>query len=111
MNTPLRTPILAVLAATVALGCPAVATAESKEWDIGAYDQCVGSFDGKPASNAEDHKRWVDHMKMCCEKTGGVFKYAGSGGCEAPPAEPAKVTRTPGRIPVGVFTQDLTAMP
>lgn len=111
MNSPMRTATLAFVTAAVALASPAVATAESKEWDIGAYDQCVASFDGLPASNADDHKRWVDHMKMCCEKTGGIFSYAGPGGCVAPPAEPAKVTRSPGRIPVHVFTQDLTAAP
>ncbi len=105
MNSTLRTATLALLAAGITLTFPAVATAEQKEWDIGGYDQCIGSFDGNPLDSPAEHQRWADHMKMCCEKTGGIFNYAGAGGCVAPPAEQANSasTRWPGRVPVGVF--------
>ena len=98
----------AVAAAGIALTVPAIASAQP-EWDLGAYDQCVGSFDGNPSTSAADYKRWQDHMKMCCEKTGGVFKYAGPGGCVAPPAEPQKFTSRV--IPSDVIRHELTAAP
>jgi hypothetical protein len=73
VNRPIRTATLALVAAAVGFTSPAIASAEPKEWDIGAYDQCVSSFDGNPAASAADNKRWVDHVKVCCEKTGGVY--------------------------------------
>jgi len=82
----------ALMTAVFALAFPAAAAAQPNtgEWDIGAYDQCIGSFDGNPLDSPAEHKRWEDHMKMCCEKTGGIFNYAGAGGCVAPPANPAQ---------------------
>jgi hypothetical protein len=87
-----------IAAATVAAGALAVgalaltapANSEAREWDIGAYDQCVGAFDGVPSVSAADYERWEDHMKLCCDRTGGVFRYAGANGCVAPPAEEAE---------------------
>ena len=32
-------------------------------------------------------------MKMCCDKTGGIYKYSGNGGCESPPKEEAELWR------------------
>ena len=88
---------------------PAVACAvPNDEWDIGAYDQCVASFDGNPLDSDAEHKRWQDHMKYCCEKSGGVFNYAGPGGCVAPPANPAQGPVAP---PGGVATQTLEPAP
>ena len=43
----------------------------------------MGSFDGIPSQSDADYKRWTDHMKMCCERTGGIFRYAGAGGDSA----------------------------
>lgn len=96
----------ALITAAVALAYPAGAFAQpsSGEWDVGAYDQCVGSFDGNPLDSDAEHKRWEDHMKMCCEKTGGIFNYAGAGGCVAPPANPAQTRRD---VPPVVVTQTL----
>jgi len=67
----------ALMTAVFALAFPAAAAAQPNtgEWDIGAYDQCIGSFDGNPLDSPAEHKRWEDHMKMCCEKTGGIFNY------------------------------------
>jgi hypothetical protein len=104
MNGPIRTATLAIVAAAFALASPAVASAEQKEWDIGAYDQCVSSFDGNPSTSAADYKRWQDHMKMCCEKTGGVYKYSGTGGCESPPKDQAQEWRRPSDLPTETLT-------
>lgn len=103
MNGPICTATLAVAAVAVALASP-VASAEPREWDIGVYDQCVGSFDGNPATSAADYKRWVDHMKMCCDKSGGIYKYSGSGGCESPPKDQPQEWRPPGGLPAGRLT-------
>jgi hypothetical protein len=98
MNGPIRIAALAIAAAAGAIASP-VASAEPKEWDIGVYDQCVGSFDGNPATSAADFKRWEDHMKMCCDKSGGVYKYSGNGGCESPPKDQPQEWRPPGGLP------------
>ena len=103
MTGSIRTATLVIAAAAVAIASP-VASAEPREWDIGAYDQCVGSFDGNPATSAADFKRWEDHMKMCCDKSGGVYKYSGNGGCESPPKDQAEVWHPPGGLPAGTLT-------
>ncbi|QZT64372.1 hypothetical protein [Mycolicibacterium austroafricanum] len=103
-----------LLAVTATLGGSAwispteACAAPNDEWDIGAYDQCVGSFDGIPSQSDADYKRWTDHMKMCCERTGGIFRYAGAGGCVAPPAEPAAGGPV---VPPGVATHTLEPAP
>jgi hypothetical protein len=104
MTGPARTTTLVIAAAAIALGSPAVATAEPKEWDIGTYDQCVRSFSDDPNASAATHQRWKDHMKMCCDKSGGVYQYSGQGGCVAPPKEQAEVWRPPGGLPAGTLT-------
>ncbi|MDT5003041.1 MAG: hypothetical protein QOJ24_217 [Mycobacterium sp.] len=104
MTGPIRAATLAITAAAVAFASPAVATAEPREWDIGAYDQCVGSFDGNPATSAADYKRWEDHMKMCCDKSGGVYKYSGNGGCESPPKEQAEAWHPDSVLPSQTLT-------
>lgn len=98
MTRSLRTATLAFVAAAVAFASPAVATAESKEWDIGSYDQCYNSGLGKGFTQEE----FDAHVKYCCLKTGGV--WAGHK-CVAPPKEPAEgsITRWPGDVPVHVF--------
>jgi hypothetical protein len=111
MNRPIRTATLALVAAAVGFTSPAVASAEPKEWDIGAYDQCVSSFDGNPAASAADNKRWVDHMKMCCEKTGGVYKYSGPGGCESPPKDQPEAWTPPSGLPTQTLTSDPVRVP
>ncbi len=100
----------ALITAAAALAYPAGAFAQPNtgEWDVGAYDQCIGSFDGNPLDSPAEHKRWEDHMKMCCEKTGGIFNYAGAGGCVAPPANPAQTRRD---LPPGVIVQTFEPVP
>jgi hypothetical protein len=92
----MKTLITASIAAAVAFASPAVATAESKEWDIGAYDQCYNSGLGKGFTQEE----FEAHVKYCCLKTGGV--WAGHK-CVAPPKEEASSTRWVGEVPVHVF--------
>jgi hypothetical protein len=119
MNRPIRTATLAFVAAAVGFTSPAIASAEPEEWDIGAYDQCVSSFDGNPAASAADNKRWVDHMKRAAKKQGAFTKYSGSGGCESPPKDQPEawtpssglptqtLTSGPVRVPPGSITQNL----
>ncbi|MDX1883184.1 hypothetical protein [Mycolicibacterium sp. 120270] len=107
--TSLRQLVPAVLlAATAGLGLsaiasPVTASAVPGEWDIERYDNCLNP-------DIEDPSEQLAWTRKCCRDSGGVWNEA-LGKCQAPPAEPAKVTRWPGKIPLGVFTQDLTAAP
>ena len=79
----LHTASVAALAATaVALAFPATASAESREWDIGSYDQCVADGYGK----GYDDEEWTNHVALCCWASGGDWSAA-LGKCQAPPAE------------------------
>ena len=98
----------ALVAATAAfglsaVGSPVTASAAPMEWDIERYDVCMkfGSFD--------DPSEKIAWTRKCCRDSGGVWNDS-LGKCQSPPAN-APATRWAGRIPVGVFTQDLTAAP
>jgi hypothetical protein len=98
----------ALLAATAALGQSGVgsiatASAAPMEWDIERYDDCmkIGSLD--------DPSEKIAWTRKCCLDSGGVWNDS-LGKCQSPPAN-APATRWAGRIPVGVFAQDLTAAP
>jgi hypothetical protein len=78
----------AIALGTTTLGYPAIAGAQpnngggtSGEWDIGAYDFCMSNH--PPLYTTEDV---LDHHRMCCESTGGVWG-SGDNGCHAPPGE------------------------
>jgi len=111
MKTIISTAASVVFAAAgIALALPAVASAlpdTPGEWDIGAFDRCVNSGENQlpDKPNAQE-----DHIRYCCENSGGIWS---GGKCVAPPAEPAEAgwTRTPGRIPVGVFEPARPATP
>jgi hypothetical protein len=74
-----------------ALADPAHACAAPREWDIGAYDQCLNDGLGKGYNEEE----WLNHQALCCWATGGDWNAA-QGKCQAPPAEPAQ---RPGMAP------------
>jgi hypothetical protein len=74
-----------------ALAEPAHACAAPREWDIGAYDQCLNDGLGKGYNEEE----WLNHQALCCWATGGDWNAA-QGKCQAPPAEPAQ---RPGMAP------------
>jgi hypothetical protein len=79
---------------------PAHACAAPREWDIGAFDQCVNDGLGKGYNDEERQ----NHMALCCWATGGDWNAA-EGKCQAPPPEPAP---RPGIAPKpGVITQTL----
>lgn len=117
----LNTVFASALAATaVALAFPAMGSAAEREWDIGAYDQCMADGIGK-GHDAQDAK---NHEALCCWASGGDWNIA-LGKCQAPPANqqasrpsiaqqgdipnytleptPSRVTR----MPVGVITATL----
>ena len=93
----------ALFAVAIALGAPAMANAEpntgqgpDREWDIEAYDNCMN----KTIRNAD----------LCCYESGGDFgpsqdgDEAGSGHCQAPPAQSAgqQNARGPRRLPTDI---------
>ena len=118
----------ALLAAIAALGgsalanpAAACAAPNTGEWDIGAYDRCVGTNPPK------DFDKFIDHMHWCCINSGGEWNAAKKD-CQAPPAKPAQApprwvypgidiqTATPVPPPPaarnpGVVTEPLTAAP
>lgn len=78
-----RTALTSALAATaVALAFPAMASAAEREWDIGAYDQCLADGIGK----GHDEQEAENHRALCCWSSGGDWSAA-QGKCQAPPAE------------------------
>lgn len=78
-----------------AIGEPAKACAAPREWDIGAYDQCIAGGFGK----GYDAQEWENHKALCCLASGGDWSAARSE-CQAPPAEPAQAPRAGiGEIP------------
>jgi hypothetical protein len=103
-----------------ALAEPAHACAAPREWDIGAYDQCIN--DGLGQGYNEEEK--LNHDALCCWATGGDWNAA-QGKCQAPPAEsaqrpaiaPGLITRTlePTAPPVvrnpGVVTATFSSAP
>lgn len=85
-----------------AIAEPASACAAPREWDIGAYDQCLADGIGK----GYDEDEALNHKALCCWASGGDWNIA-EGKCQAPPAEPAQ-----GRaVPPAVATQTLEPAP
>lgn len=118
--------VLLAAAATLrgsAIGDPATACAAPREWDIGAYDQCVKSGLGKGYNDVE----WEEHEHQCCLDSGGVWNLE-QGKCQAPPADAESqpgVAPTPGvasqteepapppvtRVPLGDITATFAPAP
>jgi hypothetical protein len=99
----------AALMVAVTIGAAAVASAEPREWDIGAYDQCRSAAIGKGLTPAE----WYDAMYSCCIQSGGDWN-AGTSQCQAPPAV-QEVQPQPTRPvvvgPGGITTETLEPAP
>jgi hypothetical protein len=97
-----RMAVTAIAAGAIAVGAGALsaqaANAESREWDIGAYDKCA-------ATNPHiDPDKYMDHFHYCCIQSGGDWD-ASKGKCVAPPAN------APGRtVPPGAITHTLTPL-
>jgi hypothetical protein len=103
----LLAPAILLAVATVggsAIGTPAVACAEPREWDIGVYDSCLQDYGGDPQ---KDPETWYFHVKWCCVMSGGV--YDGTH-CVAPPAEQGAQTGPQINLPPGGVPQ-LTVAP
>jgi hypothetical protein len=83
-------------------GTVATASAEQREWDIESYDICM-------RVKTDDPSEQIAWNRKCCADSGGQWNPA-MGKCQSPPAN-ASATRWPWRIPVGVFSQDLTPAP
>ena len=82
-----------------AIGQPATACAEPREWDIQAYDQCVWKHLGEITNDVEELT--VKHD--CCLQSGGDWN-APEGKCVAPPANSAQA-------PANVPTHTLQPVP
>lgn len=95
-----------LLAATCAIAASAwtqsgVADAQP-EWDIAQYDNCITSFPDNPSENV---LRFYDHIRWCCEKSGGIWQGGRYGTCVAPPADPKSAIHT--RVPASPIHGDL----
>lgn len=80
------------LALGVALGSAAVANAAEREWDIGAYDDCM--------------KKTFRDAAWCCLTSGGVVTDVNaqdSSGCAAPPAAQSGRNSLPSDAPTHVI--------
>lgn len=79
----IRTASVAAFAASaVALAFPAMASAAEREWDIGAYDQCLTDGNGK----GQTYDEMTKHRAKCCVSSGGVWNAA-ENKCQSPPKE------------------------
>lgn len=88
---------------------PATACAAPREWDVGAYDSCLGDLSG---TGIKDEKELEYYLRLCCTASGGDWN-AGTGRCQAPPAESAgeQQVLAPAVISPGVPTATLTPAP
>ncbi|MGZ4564624.1 MAG: hypothetical protein ACXVX6_13895 [Mycobacterium sp.] len=102
----------ALITAAAALGYPVGAFAQPNtgEWDGGAYDQCIKSWNtGNTGNTGSKPSDFYDHQRYCCEKSGGIWAGAGGpGSCVAPPANPAHTRRD---LPPGVIVQTFEPVP
>lgn len=79
-----------------AVGDPAIACAEPREWDIGAFDQCIEAADDAWANDPTiNHDELAYH---CCKSTGGDWDEARKS-CVAPPADAEAQPTQPGVAP------------
>lgn len=87
-----------------AIGSPAVACAEPREWDIGSYDSCVDQVNGAVDRGIiQRGNDFVNYLKYCCSKSGGDWNDA-TRECQAPPAgqgaQPGpQISLPPGGVP------------
>jgi hypothetical protein len=74
----LRRLVTAVFAAAATFSIVTPVASAAREWDIGAYDDCLTTEALEPWDNYEEMDRY------CCLKTGGEWNWDASQ-CEAPP--------------------------
>jgi hypothetical protein len=98
----------AALMVGVTIGAPAIAYAE-REWDIGAFDQCVASARDTYTSKAE----WDLLIHSCCIQSGGDWNVD-TRQCQAPPAVLEVQPQPTGPVvvgPGGITTETLEPAP
>ena len=95
-------------AATVsgsAIGETATACAEPREWDVADYDSCIHAARVRyeqSKQTAADGQRYLDDLRFCCDRSGGVWGQTSLGeGCVAPPANNS--AHQPGNGPIHTF--------
>ena len=82
----------------------AIASAESREWDIERYDDCMSGF---PSSDPSEKLAWT---RKCCLDSGGVWNDA-MGKCQSPPADAVSQPTRPGVAPSPVVATQNPAPP
>lgn len=84
----------ALLVAGVTVGGMTAAAAHAlpdREWDVGAYDDCVRKADNDYVNGVTNDRQYGANLRLCCLNSGGVWSgpTVGTltyGGCGAPPA-------------------------
>jgi hypothetical protein len=105
----------ALIAATAVLGAsafgdPGIAGAAPKEWDIGAYDDCVRAADLLFVEGKINSATHLELTNGCCVTSGGVLGPPPANVCSAPAANAPGRTIPPGR-PIQTLTPDLPFAP
>jgi hypothetical protein len=100
--------ILLAAAATLggsAIGTPAVACAEPREWDIGSFDACRDQVtDAVGRGIIQRGSDYTNYLKYCCAKSGGDWNDE-TNDCQAPPAEQGTQTGPQANLPQGGVPQ------
>lgn len=83
--------LLSATAAVVGVTTPPAAALPDREWDIGAYDDCVRKADNDYVNGVTNDRQYGANLRLCCLNSGGVWSgpTVGAptyGGCGAPPA-------------------------
>ena len=86
-----------------ALGDPAVACAEPREWDIGYYDDCVALALADYQGGKSTFQDYHGNVMLCCQLSGGDWDGA-NGSCQAPAAEQAQEAERQPATPEGGMT-------
>jgi hypothetical protein len=115
-HTTIATRIGQCLAATtlmtgLAIGAAAVASAE-REWDLGAYDECMDDAVPRPATA----EQFEEALRACCIASGGVVVETSNAGnpivhCQAPAPEAENVPQPPGQTEPPPVLQNPPAQP
>jgi hypothetical protein len=88
-----------------AIGSPAVACAEPREWDIGSYDSCVDQVNGAVDRGViQRGNDYINYLKYCCSKSGGDWN-SDTNSCQAPAAEQGTQTGPQINLPPGGLPQ------
>ena len=99
------------LMAAIAIGAAATAGAE-REWDLGAYDDCMDDAVPRPATA----EQFEEALRACCIASGGVVAETSNAGnqvvhCQAPAPEAENVPGEPGQTTPPPVLQTPPAQP